>query len=233
MRFLIIGKKLQSCAKGLASGLRELSSVRLLDALRASKAPEGKADSQESRLEQRGGSMELDEIFETFRDRAAEMEFSRIMVRETSKAELKRFAELMGTTSDEDDNAFPRFMSKQSVRFYDPESGVSVAYGFRESVAEDRMRQIVKHQNRQYGWLLVTVYEEFEDFIERTYAWVGKRDWKCWRLKDFGNVKFQDLEGKPFDWFLERVRRAYGSDPKAILNRLRDLYPRLARVEKK
>ena len=95
------------------------------------------------------------------------------------------------------------------------------------------MRQVVRQKNRQYGWLLVEAYEEFEDFLERIYAWLGKHDWQAWRLGEFGNVRHAELSLQPFSWYLEAVKRKFAQDPKAILARLRELYPRLAEIEER
>ena len=175
--------------------------------------------------------MELDEIFNTFRQRVVEFELFRTVVKETTRQELSRFAELARAEADQTGDDLPHYMSSESMGFYDPESGVYTRYGVAESRAEDRIQQIVKQKNRQYGWLLVEAYEEFEDFLERTYAWLGMHDWRAWRLGEFGNILHTELSHQPFSWYLEAVKRKFAQDPKAILSRLRSIYPRLAEIE--
>lgn len=175
--------------------------------------------------------MDIDDILNTFRQRVVEMELFRNVVKETSLQELKRFAELARAESNDTKDDSPRYMSSESVGFYDPETGRYTRYGITESRAEDRVQQIVKQKNRQYGWLLVEAYEEFEDFLEKTYAWLGKHDWRAWRLGEFGNIRHAELSRQPFSWYLEAVKRKFAQNPKAILDRLRSLYPRLAEIE--
>ena len=115
--------------------------------------------------------------------------------------------------------------------FRDPESGDYVKYGAAVSRTKDRAKQVVRQQDRQYGWLLVEAYEEFEDFLERTYAWLGKHDWQAWRLGEFGNIRYAELSERPFPWYLETVRHGFAQNPRKILNRLRNLYPNLADTE--
>ena len=175
--------------------------------------------------------MELCEIFNTFRERVVELELFRTVVKETTRQELTRYAELARAEADHARDDLLHYRSSESMGFYDPESGVYTRYGATESRAEDRIQQIVKQKNRQYGWLLVEAYEEFEDFLERTYAWLGKHDWRAWRLAEFGNILHAELSCQPFSWYLEAVKRKFAQDPKAILARLRSIYPGLAASE--
>ena len=103
--------------------------------------------------------------------------------------------------------------------------GNHIRYGFVKTDVEGQARRIAEHKNRQYGWLLVEAYEEFEDFLERIYAHIGKTDRNAWHLEDFGRAKLPELDEKPYDWYLKTVRRKYGQDPLDILTRLRQLYP--------
>lgn len=176
--------------------------------------------------------MQIGEIFDTFRDRLAEVELFRRVANETTKKELVRFGELARADGDNPlKEGLSHFMSNQSMSFSDPETGFLVPYGFHQSRVEDRLHQLIRQKNRQYGWLLVEAYEEFEDFLERTYAWLGKHNWTAWRLGEFGNIRHPELQSKPFDWYLDAVKGNFARDPKAILHRLRDLDPRFASIE--
>ena len=155
----------------------------------------------------------------------------RTVVKDTTLEELTRFAELSRAEADQTGDALPAFTSLQSMGFEDPETGIYTRYGLTESRAEDRVRQIVRQKNRQYGWLLAETHEEFEDFLERTYAWLGKHNWRAWRLGEFGNIRHAELSNQPFSWYLEAVKRKFAPNPRAILGRLRSLYPRLEEIE--
>lgn len=176
--------------------------------------------------------MQIDEIFEVFCNRVAEVELFRKVVKETTQKEIARFRELARADAESPlHEGLSHFMSSQRMSFCDPETAYLEPYGFNESRVEDRLQQLIRHQNRQYGWLLVEAYEEFEDFLRRTYAWLGKHDWRAWRLGEFGNIRYEELQSKPFDWYLDAVKSKFGRDPTAILDRLRDLDPDFASTE--
>ena len=174
--------------------------------------------------------MEIDEIFNTFCLRVAEIELYRSVAKDTTRPVVKRLDEIAQTEADRTgDISLP--CSVQSMRFRDPESGEYVNYGTAVSRVEERAKQVVRQQDRQYGWLLVEAYEEFEDFLERSYAWLGRHDWQAWRLGEFGSIRHAELSEQPSLWYLETVRRKFAQNPRKILDRLRDLYPGLADSE--
>jgi len=174
--------------------------------------------------------MDIDDILDTFRQRIAEIELYRSVVKETTRAVVARLDEMARDEAGQSGDVLPPF-SVKSMLFRDPESGEYIRYAAAVSSVEDRAQQVVRQQNRQYGWLLVEAYEEFEDFLERTYAWLGRHDWQSWRLREFGNIRYAELPDKSFSWYLDAVRGQFGQRPAAILARLRDLYPRLGEIE--
>ena len=74
-------------------------------------------------------------------------------------------------------------------------------------------------------------YEEFEDFLERIYAYIGMTSRNAWYLEDFGRAKLSELDDKSFDWYLDRVRHKYRLRHRDLLTRIRDVYPELKSVE--
>ncbi len=175
--------------------------------------------------------MDLDRILRAFVQSIADIEQFRTLAENTSKTELLRYAELASDDRANTDQDFPSYMSNESSGFYDLETGTYRRFSSRTVRATDRIRQIVKQKNRQYSWFLVEAYEEFEDFLERSYAWIGHHDWQSWRLGEFGNIQYSELASMPFSWYVDAVKRKFASDPKRILSRLRDLYPSLAEKE--
>ncbi|MDE0177038.1 MAG: hypothetical protein OXP36_00450 [Gammaproteobacteria bacterium] len=176
--------------------------------------------------------MQIDDIFDSFRKRITEIQLFRKVVNETTKNELERFLELAHADAETPlPGGLSHFMSNQSMSYYDPETGILRPYGFAKSRVEDRLHQVIKQKNRQYGWLLVEAYEEFEEFLKHTYAWLGMHDWRAWRLREFGNVSFAELSQQPISWYRKAVEREYSQQPKLILSRLRNLYPRLEKLE--
>ena len=175
--------------------------------------------------------MELNEILDTFRDRLTENELLRRAGKEMAAREVKRYLELALEAEQHPDRA-PLFSSIHNMFFSEAQTGEPAVYGARTLSAEDRVTLIGERKNREYCWLLAEAYEEFEDYIERIYAFLGKRDPEAWPLGDFGNVRLSELKSKDFGWYLETVKRRQKQRPKEILNRLRVLYPDLEAVER-
>ena len=175
--------------------------------------------------------MELGEIFETFSDRLTDIELLRRAGKDVAAREFKKYLELAQQAERHPDHAL-LYSSPHAMYFCDPQTGKPVEYGGRNLSAEDRVRLVGERKNREYCWLLVEAYEEFEDYIERIYAFLGKRDAEAWPLADFGNVRLSELESKDFGWYLETVKWRHGRRPKEILNRLRVVYPDLKTVER-
>ena len=139
-------------------------------------------------------SVEIDEIYTAFANELAELELYRSAINETTQQELNRYSEYVKQTSDTAD-ALPPYQSRQVMIFRDPRTGEVIPYSFRESFAEDRFRIVEKQKNKQYCWLLVEAYEDFVDYIESIFAYLGKRDPNAWPMEDYGNVKLSELTG--------------------------------------
>ena len=174
--------------------------------------------------------MELDQIFKTFSERIAEIELLRRAGKDVATGEFKKYQELAQRAEQDPDRAL-LYSSIHAMHFYDAQTGEAVVYSGRKVSAEDRVKMVGERKNREYCWLLVEAYEEFEDYIERVYAFIGKREAEAWPLGDFGNVRLSELKCKDFDWYLETVKRPHRR-PKEILNRLRAVYPDLETVER-
>lgn len=174
--------------------------------------------------------MEVSEILNLFRNRLVEIQVYRNVIKDLTKDELARLSEREKQISEMGDE-YISFLSMQSMFFQDLKSGTPIRYGFVESNAEHKRDRIAEQKNRQYGWLLVEAYEEFEDFLERIYAYIGKADRNAWHLEDFGRIKLSELDDKRYDWYLNTVRRKYKLNHRDILTRIRQLYPELKSVE--
>lgn len=175
--------------------------------------------------------MELDEIFRTFSHRLTEIELLRRAGKDVAAREFKKYLQLAGEAERHPDQA-PLYLSTHTMLFYEAQTGEAAVYGGRKLSAEDRVRMVGERKNREYCWLLVEAYEEFEDYLERVYAFLGKQNPEAWPLADFGNVRLSELEAKDFAWHLETVKRKHRQRPKEILKRLRALYPDLEVVER-
>ena len=176
--------------------------------------------------------MQVPEILDLLRSRFVEIQVYRSVVKDLTKEEFKRLSELIEQDVHSGNSPFP-FLSLQSMYFQDLGTGALMRYGFNESRAEHQRDTVYKYKNKQYGWLLVEVYEEFEDFLERIYAHIGLNNRSSWHLEDFGRAKLPDLDNKPFEWYLDKVKRKYHLKHRDLLTRIRSLYPELKPVEEK
>ena len=174
--------------------------------------------------------MKIEEIYTDLANALSNIELYRKLSKDIMQQEYERLSERAKMASERGEE-YPSFESVQAMYFYDAMTGTAVAYGHSELSAEDKLRLIETQKNRQYCWLLVEAYEEFEDYIERIYAYIGKRNADDWVLEDFGNIRLPDLREKDFQWHLETVKKKYSQNPKRLLNKLRSLYPNLRCVE--
>gem|GEM_PF-6717883 len=107
-----------------------------------------------------------------------------------------------------------------------PSQGKNFSAGEIENVYKENL-------NKQCQWLLVDAYELYEQFLYRAYAFVGFTDAKKWKCSDYGDVQLSEIDGKPYEWFLARVRATLKNKADEILKRMRALYPEFANLETK
>ena len=174
--------------------------------------------------------MEISEILGLLQGRLVGIQIYRNIVKDVTKAELERLSEFI-ERNEATESDILQFYSMQSMHFQDLKTGELVRYGFIKSDATHQRDRVFQQKNRQYGWLLVEAYEEFEDFLERIYAHIGRTNRNAWNLEDFGRVKLSELDDKHFDWYLNAVRRKYRLKHSEILTRIRELCPDLKSVE--
>ena len=149
--------------------------------------------------------MKIEKIYTDLADTLSNIELYRKLSKDLMQQEYERLSERAKMAS-EGGEEYPSSESVQAMYFYDAMTGTAMPYGHSELSAEDKLRLIATQKNRQYCWLLVEAYEEFEDYIERIYAYIGKRNADDWVLEDFGNIRLPDLRQKSFQWHLEAVK---------------------------
>ena len=174
--------------------------------------------------------MNIEEIYTDLASALSNIEIYRKLSKDMMQQEYERLSARAKMASEREGEC-PSFESVQAMYFYDAMTGTAVPFGHSELSAETKLRLIKTQKNRQYCWLLVEAYEEFEDYIERIYAYIGKRNPDDWVLEDFGNIKRSELRDKDFQWHLQTVKRKYSQNPKRLLNKLRNMYPNLRCVE--
>ena len=173
--------------------------------------------------------MQLDEIIKNFAERLTDIDLYQRAAKDIAKKELEqlnKYAEQLRNNPSLEGLGF----STHAMYFYDPHTGTARNYGFRKSSVEDRATQVVLQKNKQYCWLLAEAYEEFEDYLESTYAYIGISDNASWLMSDFGNISISELSEKDYEWYLDRAKNKRDV-PQSILTRLRFLYPNLVHIE--
>lgn len=173
--------------------------------------------------------MKLDEIIASFAERLTDIQLYQRAAKDTAKKELEllnEYAEQLKENPSLEEFSF----SLHSMYFSDPHTGTARRFGFRKSSVKDRYKQVVFQKNKQYCWLLAEAYEEFEDFLEMIYAYIGLQDNSSWLMIDFGNISISDLPTKTYEWYLERAKKKRDV-PQSILTRLRLLHPKIVESE--
>lgn len=173
--------------------------------------------------------MKNSEIFDMFADKLAQIILYQRAVKRTAQKELKCLEEYAASLQDKPDLKHLSF-SHDAMHFYDAKTGTARRHGLKVSSIEDRYLSVILHKNKQYQWLIAEAYEEFEDFLERAYAFSGYTDSNFWPMSDFGQISLSELSGKGFDWHLEQARNKRDV-PHSILSRFRKHFPDLAEVE--
>jgi hypothetical protein len=173
--------------------------------------------------------MTLNDIWDTFSDRMCEIELYHRASKDMAKSELAAIAEQYKVV---EKNPEWKEMSSSyhNMTFYDAKTGTIRFYGHRERSIEDRYLHALLHKNKQYQWLLAEAYEEFEDFLEKIYAYLGKLDNDFWPLNDFGSITLSELPSKDFEWHLKQAAKKKDI-PDSLLNRFRKKFPQLKSLE--
>ncbi|CAB5689257.1 Uncharacterised protein [Comamonas aquatica] len=123
-----------------------------------------------------------------------------------------------------------RTINVQNMFFKDATSGKPIFYGFRDIDIDQEILNLFRHTNRQHQWFLVEAYELFEEFLKHAYAFMGMNDPKRWELSDFGDILWDEVESKNFQWFLEKSRKKKKA-PLSMLRQFRKVLPRMKSVE--
>lgn len=144
------------------------------------------------------------------------------VVKNTTKKERKELEKYTNNLQNQN-------ISSDNFYYLSLEDGERKIYGRQTATAQEQYNFIVIHKNKQYQWLLAEAYEEFEDFIENIYAYIGFKDNNLWRCSDFGNTTLSTLKDKDYEWFQERSRKQKTKD---ILKRLGDNFSEIENINK-
>ena len=175
--------------------------------------------------------MKLEDILNSYEKNIVEIELYKRLSNSVTGKEVHRLFDLskLPEISESHPNSIH---SIQKMVYNCLRTGDAKVYGLMQSTFEDSMRRVVTLKRSQYNWLLVRAYEEFENYIERIYAYIGKVNKDNWLMEDFGKIRFSEIENMNFSFYLESVRSNNKLSIAKLLSRIRELYPILADIEK-
>lgn len=169
--------------------------------------------------------MTIDDIWNVFCRKMFEVELYKRATHETFKSELKEFERQFQLAKDESNEASD-FVSFHKGIFRDAINGTHIIYQRTDQTLEEANKRVWLKKNKQYQWLFVEAYEEFEDFLEDIYAFLGHSDICNWPLEDFGPATVQELKEKDFQWFRQRAEKKKDI-PNSIIQQLEKVLPDL------
>lgn len=114
--------------------------------------------------------------------------------------------------------------------YMNPYTGQRDIFDFKKTNLDEQLSNLYLYQNRQYQWLLVEVYEFFEDYIEWLYACIGFLNNSFWVASDFGDISISEIKEKDLNWFHSKAvikKKA----PHSILGRFRLKVPQISKME--
>ena len=148
--------------------------------------------------------MDLSEIIEYYSSKMTQIHLYQRAMKEIAKKELENLYKY--EQSLEQNSEMKEFShSFHNMAFRRAQDGEHIFFGQKKLSVKDHQLSVVLHKNKQYQWLLSESYEEFEDCLERLYAYAGHADINFWPLADFGNVSLSELSQKPFEWYEEKA----------------------------
>ncbi|MDD5215745.1 MAG: hypothetical protein PHQ03_09455 [Methylococcales bacterium] len=157
----------------------------------------------------------IKQIYDEYAAEMAKLYFHKSTIHDLYKNELERLKN-------------PNYKNSEDMVFEDFRDGQLKKFEMVETNLEEQQELIFILKNRQYQWLVAEAFEHFDDFIENAYAYIGYIDNSCWPMRDYGNIKLNELGNKKFDWFLTQSQSKKTKD---ILNEFRTLFPDLKSIE--
>lgn len=173
--------------------------------------------------------MDIKDIFSEFSDRVTNINYSQREIRSASDDEIRRLCEIKGAQV-HDASSEDLLSSLHAFYFCDIRDGMHKLLRQKESSISDRIKHAIERKNRKYQWLLVELYEAFEDYLEDAYALSGYLDVNFWPLRDYGDAFLVDIDKKDYSWFQDRVRQKRDK-PYSLIKVFRSKFPQVSDFE--
>lgn len=173
--------------------------------------------------------MDLIEIFESYSNKMTQIHLYQRAIQKLARKELEKIYKEEKSLEEKPELKEYSY-SYHSMSFRRAKDGSRIFFGKKKLSIKDRRLSVVLHENKQFQWLLTEAYEEFEDCLERLYAYAGYTDNNFWPLRDFGNISLNELSQKPFEWFEEQASNKKNT-PSSIINKFRNTYSDIKNTE--
>ncbi|EMA2429579.1 hypothetical protein U2G59_004517 [Vibrio alginolyticus] len=173
--------------------------------------------------------MNLENIYQSYADKMTGLHLYQRAMQRLVESECNQIAELEKFFKENSHLKSDAF-SYDKMNYIDAETGESIFFGKNKSSLQDSKRHLLTHKNKQYQWLLVEAYEEFEDVLESLYAYAGYKDHNFWSLRDFGSITLSQLSCQDYSWFLSQAVRKKDA-PSSIINAFRVRFPKIKEIE--
>lgn len=169
--------------------------------------------------------MELKDLYDSYCNKMAQLHLYQRAMQDIAIKELEQLFKYEETTKRfSDKEELP--LSSHKMTFRQAKDGKHFIFGFKANSLEDSKLAVSMHKNKQYQWLLAEAYEEFKLVVERLYAYAGFKNNNLWALQDFGNISFEELKDKEFDWYEKQAQKK-----KDVINKFRKLFPKIVTAE--
>jgi hypothetical protein len=173
--------------------------------------------------------MTIKELFDSYTDKVSSILSFKNEIHRIFDDEFKRLHDF----SDEHKNDLDKFNKFTSTHYdyiYSPKDCHIIQYSKKEGNVETLKKNIFICKNKQYQWILATLYEAYEAFLQAAYAYLGLIDHSCWSEKDLDKITSNDLRSNNYEYFLRLVRDKKGK-PESILKQFRKVFPLFEKYE--
>lgn len=174
--------------------------------------------------------MKIEDIYQQYTEKISQIQLYQRIVKANTKKEYDAIIENEKQFLEKYPNNKDFLSSINNMYFKRADNGNIQIYGQKISDPRQRELNLILHKNKQYQWLLAEAYEEFEDFLESVYAYVGYTNRTLWPMKDFGSITLSEIDNKNFNWFLEQSKNKKNV-PKSIISFFANNFERIREIE--
>jgi len=184
----------------------------------------------------------LDAEIKALGDRISLLTFEEYVITSQFKEAHLAFMEYMDKAKHHSDPSLRRFILKDAIigsssigSDVTKKPIIHFSLGRKDIKFHEKEHALIENLNRQYSWLLVSAYEDYERFLKELYACMGFLDRTFWQCDDYGSISISDIGSLKLAWFKQRVaertNRRFQHDASCALARFRDAFPSLLPYE--